>query len=347
MYAAQEKMSIFAACLRMRAMLLTLPILMLAFVSFLGTISPISAILILVGMQESIVDAHLPLRQILRSSLINTLSVVVRKLLQLTLVVFLYSQGSDLTLDQVILIFAIPSSIVLLSDLIFFSRFRSGLVVGLLKESTKYFFQSFGTNLATIDYFLIGHFGFQNLIYPYALGKKFYSFLMIPGTTYLQTILKLEVRIGNKFSNFWNQIRKVVKITTLFSLLAILLFTVFSGVILGAKLSLGNVLLINLLIMLSILGAVSTNLNAILTGRYLFKRASIATFLSSFIYLVSLYIGFILNLNEYVVLGTALFFNLTTEILLESWLIFRFNTMLPAMLRGNSQRTRASRSDGN
>ncbi len=313
-HAAKDKLALFGSCWRLRSRMLAVPIVAIIVVSLLGFVTSITAMLILIGMQEFIVDGHLPIRQIMRSSLANTLSVMIRKVLQLLILVILFFEGSTLNLYQTLLIFGIPSALVLISDVVFFSRFKGKIDVGVIKKSSKYFFQSAGTSLATLDYFLIGHFGFQNIIYPYALGKKFYSFLMIPGTTFLQSIIKIETKIGNRLVNFWREIRNVVKITALFSCLSTLFFITFSQLLLGSKLSLGNILLTVLLILLPILGSVSTNLNGILVGRSLFRRASIATFLSSVFYLASLYIGFALGINEYVVLCVALVLNLVSEI---------------------------------
>ena len=324
-YAAQDNRSSFASCWRLRNRILALPVLTILIVIYFGNFEVIFAFLILIGMQESIVDSHLPLRQIFRSPLANTLSVVVRRVFQLLILVIIFFQGSSLNISHVLLVFGIPSFLVLISDLAYFSRFSGRLEIGKLKKSIKFFIQSTGTSIATLDYFLLGHFGFQNLVYPYTLGKKFYSFLMIPGTTLLQSTIKNEVQIGTQARNFWLKIKGALGITAILSFISAACFTLFADLFLGKIHDFGSIFIPVVLILLPILGSVTVNLNGILVSRSLFLRASIATFLSSFIYLLILIMGFSIGFNQYFVLVFALVINSAFELILELRLIFQYH----------------------
>jgi len=326
--AAKNNRPEFASSWRLRLILLIIPTLSISLLTISGQIGLISTLLILVGLQESIIDAHLPIRQILQPPLSNTLSVVLRKVVQLSILVFFILQKSELTVSECLFAIGIPSAVTLVFDFYFFTKIKGRIDLGNLKNSAKFFIQNVGTGMATLDLFLLGHFGFQSIIYPYTLGKKFYSFLMIPGATFIQRMIKVESEVGTNLGIFWTNIRRICAITSISAAACGVALLAFSNRFFGENRSYRDVFLTMLLIFLPIISSVSTNLNAILVSRYLFKRAAIATFLSTAFYLTFLTLGFSLGFNGYLVFVISLILNPVIEIILELDLLFQIRTMI-------------------
>jgi hypothetical protein len=322
-YSAQSNFSGFGSCWKRRAKFFMIAFALILFTLTLGILDYILTLLILVGLTESFVDSNLPVRQLFRSKMANTCSVTVRRFSQFGLLISFGFITDDLNLIHVVFIYGLPSVAVLISDLVYFSRFKNAKEPSLLNKSTKYFIQNSGTNLASLDYFIISLFGYQNLVYPYALGKKFYSFLLIPGTTFLKSTISSTDSIGKSLRDFRSHMTKVVFATALLSISAAVFFVIFSSRILGATFETSETFLSVSLIFLSILGAISTNLNGVLVSKFLYRRATVATFSSSVFYICLLYLGFTMDFNEYVVLIVAIYSNLIIEILIEIFLIFR------------------------
>lgn len=312
----------FALNWQLRARMVILAILLLSILAISGSIKFSSYILILVGAQEVIVDAHLPIRQIMQSQLSNTMSVLIRKTMQVGLLSFFLINNQDLTVVSLAVIFGLPTFLILVRDFIFFSKFESTPKIRQLFISSKYFLQSLGTGVASFDYSLMGYFGFDYLIYPYALGQKFARFITIPGQTNLQSVIKAEQEIGN---NQWKFLRKVLlpmTTTLVFSCLASVTFIVFQPKLLGNSPTPRDSLIVLALIFLPLGSTISSSLNAILIARSLFKIAAFSTFLSSILYLTFLSIGFGGEYHIHLILVAGIYLNSFLEILILYYFLF-------------------------
>ena len=316
----QSNMSGLASCWRMRMYMLSAPLIFLMTILSLQIVSLTFALIIFIGLIEAYVDSNLPIRQLFRSPLANNLSVTFRKISQLILLALMALVFVDLTLIHVVLIYGLPSGIVFITDAIFFSKYSGKPSLDMLKKSAKYFVQSSGTSISSIDLLIIDKFGYSNMIYPYALGKKIYSFLMIPGTTFLRISMKNNALVNENFRKFLLSLKSILAITLLASLVASMLFTALSTFSFEKKISVGGYFFILTMIFLPFLGSISTNLNGLLVSKSNYRFAAISTFLSSFVYLFLLLTGFKLGVNEYVVLSIAICCNLLCEI----WLEYRF-----------------------
>lgn len=321
-HSVQSNMSGLASCWRMRMYMLFAPLIFLITILSLQIVNLTFGLIIFIGLIEAYVDSNLPIRQLLRSPIANNLSVTFRKVSQLILLALMALVFVDLTLTHVVLIYGLPSGIVFVADAIFFSKYSGNPSLNMLKKSAKYFVQSSGTSISSIDLLIIDKFGYSNMIYPYALGKKIYSFLMIPGTTFLRISMKNNVSVNENFRKFLLSLKSILAITLLISLMASMLFMALSTFSFEKKISVGGYFFILTMIFLPFLGAISTNLNGLLVSKSNYRFAAISTFLSSFLYLFLLLTGFKLGVNEYVVLSIAICCNLLCEIWLEYRLIF-------------------------
>jgi hypothetical protein len=321
-HSVQSNMSGLASCWRMRICMLSAPLILLITILSLQIVSLTFGLIIFIGLIEAYVDSNLPIRQLFRTPRANNLSVTFRKISQLILMALIVLVFEDLTLNHVALIYGLPSGMVFIADSIFFRKYPGNPSLAMLKTSAKYFVQSSGTSISSIDLLIIDKFGFSNMIYPYALGKKIYSFLMIPGTTFLRISMKNSTSVNENFRSFLRSLKSILVITLLASLIASMLFTAFSAFTFDKKISVGGYIFILTMIFLPCLGAVSTNLNGLLVSSSNYRFAAISTFFSSFVYLLLLLVGFKLGVNEYIVLSIAICCNLLCEIWLEYRLIF-------------------------
>lgn len=324
--AAKGDLGNFAENWKLRSRMIIVLLAIISFGVIFGFLSLTSALLVLVGGQEVIADAHLPIRQILRSQVANLLSVLIRKGMQCGILFILLSRGDKLTFESISFLFGFPTFIILVSDFIYFSRFSGKARIGQLRISSKYFFQSLGTGLASFDYSLMGHFGLDNLIFPYALGQKFARFINIPGQTYLQGIIRAEREIATNFLFFWRKMSSPMLTTLLFSSLASISFISFHERLLGSNSRPIDLLLVLVLIFLPIGSTVSASLNGLQVARSQFRTAAYSTFFSSFIYLSLLWTGFSTNQNGYYVLILGIVVNSITEILFCLYFIFHRKT---------------------
>jgi hypothetical protein len=302
--------------------MLSAPLILLITILSLQIVNLTFGLIIFIGLIEAYVDSNLPIRQLFRTPCANNLSVTFRKISQLILLALIVLVFEDLTLNHVALIYGLPSGIVFIADSIFFSKYPGNPSLAMLKSSAKYFVQSSGTSISSIDLLIIDKFGYSNMIYPYALGKKIYSFLMIPGTTFLRISMKNSATVNENFRSFLRSLKSILVITLLASLIASILFTALSAFTFDKKISVGGYIFILTMIFLPCLGAVSTNLNGLLVSSSNYRFAAISTFFSSFVYLLLLLVGFKLGVNEYIVLSIAICCNLLCEIWLEYRLIF-------------------------
>ena len=96
-----------------------------------------------------------------------------------------------------------------------------------------------------------------------------------------------------------------------------------SDILLGQQATIEAKQLIGLMILLPVLGVISTNLNAILISRDSFNFATIATFTSSVIYLIFLGTSLMADLNPFRSLQCALILNLVIEIYVYNRFVFK------------------------
>lgn len=321
-YLVQSNFEGFASCWKMRQFLLTIATVILLILLTLSEGDRVEILLVLIGILESFIDSNLPIRQFMRSALANNLSITFRKASQLTLFLSVVYLFDSFSLMAVVYIYSIPSAAVLLADACFFGKYPGNFSIHNFKKSTKYFLQSSGTNIASLDLLLISKFGFIELIYPYSIAKKFYSFLMIPGTTFLRISMIDKFSEDKTFRMFISSLRSALMITFIATLLAYSLFSIHSTLFIDERKPIGVYLLILSLIFLPTLGAISTNLNGVLVSKSRYRFAAVSTFLSSFVYLLTIYCGFALGLNQYFVLVFAIYVNLICEIWFEYKLLF-------------------------
>lgn len=287
-----------------------------------GVLSSVSTLLILVGMQEVIADGHLAIRQVLRTTFANFMNVLIRKVSQFTILLCLLFFNQNLTLNSIMYVFGLPTFFTLVNDFNYFRQFLTTINIRNFRKSSKYFFQSLGTGLASFDYSLMGHFGLNYLIYPYAIGQRFARFITIPGQTYLHTIIATEVQIGTRVKEFCLRIFKPVLITFFCSTLLGIIFFLFYGNFVGRDANNFDILIVLTMIFLPLGSTISASLNGILVARSLFKYAAISTFMSSLVYLLWLCTGFyFLNLS-YLVLICGVVINSLVEILLSAFFVF-------------------------
>lgn len=323
--AAKGNLGEMAACWSQRTKFFIIPIVGILIFVFWGQMSILLALTLIVGMQEFIVDSHLPVRQIIRGGALNFHFVTTRKIAQVLLVLIFYFKYGFVSLEQVLTAVGLPSFIVLGLDLIFLFRtsYKSEVPLPHIRKSLKYFFQNAGTNLATLDVVVISIYGSKDLVYPYVLGKKFYSFLMIPGTVFMQHTIYGEKTIGHSRSKFLQTMKGVNKTTALCCLISFVLFMFMSDILLGQQSTIEVKQLIGLMILLPVLGVISTNLNAILISRDSFNFATIATFTSSVIYLIFLGTSLMADFNPFRSLQCALILNLVIEIYVYNRFVFK------------------------
>jgi len=323
--AAKGNLGEMAACWALRTKFFVIPATGILILFFWGQMSITIAFALIVGMQEFIVDSHLPIRQIVRGSAINFHFVTTRKIAQVLLILVFYVTSGFVSLEQALSAVGLPSFIVLVLDLIFLFRnnYRTEISAIHIKKSMKYFLQNAGTSLATLDVVVISFYGSKDLIYPYVLGKKFYSFLMIPGTVFMQQTIYNEKTTGHSRSKFLQTMKGVNGTTVLCCLISLIVFIFMSDIFLGQHAAIEATQLIGLMILLPVLGVSSTNLNAILISRDSFKLATFATFTSSVIYLIFLTTSLLFGIDPFACLQYALVLNLVIEIFLYDSFIFR------------------------
>lgn len=321
-YSVQSNLNGLAACWKMRMRILTFPSLALLTLLTFKVGDSVLILIVLIGLLESYVDSNLPIRQLLRSSLANNLSITFRKASQLILLLGTEFYFDTLTLIHVVFIYGVPSGLVFLADSIFFGKYPGSPSIPVLKKSAKYFFQSSGTNLASLDLLVIDKFGFTHLIYPYTLARRFYSFLMIPGTTFLRISMRDKQAEDNNYRMFLSSLKSTLLITFIASLIAFASFVFFSVLFLDQRYSLESFLIILSLVFLPLLGTISTNLNGVLVSQSKYRFAAFSTFFSSFVYLLLIFSGFALEFSELFVLIIAIYINLICEIWLEHSFLF-------------------------
>lgn len=321
-HSVQSNLNGFASCWKMRMYMLSIPVILLTAALSLQIVNLTFALVIFIGLIEAFVDSNLAIRQLFRTPLANNLSVTFRKISQLILLALVALLFVDLTLIHIVLVYGVPSGIVFIADSIFFSKYPGKTSVAMLKKSAKYFVQDSGTSLSSIDLLIIDKFGYSNVIYPYVVGKKIYSFLMIPGTTFLRISMKNTASVNDNFRKFLFSLKSILAITLLASFVAFMLFAALSVFAFERRISVGGYFFILTMIFLPFLGAISTNLNGLLVSNSNYRFAAVSTFFSSFVYLLLLLTGFKLGVNEFVVLSIAICCNLLCEIWLEYRLIF-------------------------
>lgn len=321
-YSVQSNIIELASCWRTRMSMLFAPLIFLLTILSLQIVNLTFGLIVFVGLIEAYVDSNLPLRQLFRSPLANNLSVTFRKVSQLMLLALTTLVFADLNPIHAVLIYGLPSGVVFITDALFFGKFSGNPSLATLKKSIRYFFQSSGTSISSIDLLIIDKFGFSNMIYAYAIGKKIYSFLMIPGTTFLRISMKNSSLVDESFRKFLLSLKSILAITLLTSLLVSILFSALPTSTIEKRISVGGYFLILTMIFLPFLGAISTNLNGLLVSKSNYRFAAISTFISSFVYLFLLLAGFRLGISEYMVMIIAICCNLLSEILLEYLLIF-------------------------
>lgn len=313
----------FSSCWTMRKFSILILLIVLLILGLSNMISLAKFFLILVCLQESILDSHLPIRQELFPKQRNSLAILTRRSLQVLLFISLSNFSSISSLMTLCISLGAPTSIFLFYDVIIFGKYLGRFQLSEIRDTPKYFFQSLGTSLMSFDNLIINHFGLIDLFYPYALGKKFYSTLMIPASTLIpQTIKNIKVS-GLSFGNFLKTIRSTLLLTSLLATFSILIVFFLEFTFFDINHGLYEKLLVSTLVILALMGSITTNLNA--TSIYLrnFRIAIFASYLSSISYLVFLTLGFKFYDNSFVVLMVGLTINLVLEASIYLLFLFR------------------------
>lgn len=280
----------------------------------------VSLVLIFAIFCDIYTDSLNGFRQIAASVKYSIFSLLIKKLSQLVLILFtaridekasLIDYAFALTLPS-LLIFCFDAKKLALSFFYFQIRF--------LEKSRKIWFQSGGTSLASFDIPILTALNALSVIPIFVVSRKISNALGIFGSTLVPQSMKDAA--SNRISTR-KTLNRIFSISFLVFGICILI-GVFSEYILKNFFNLEGSrqnLSVFLVVLATVpIGVITSNLNAVLISTSRAGLAAATTYVSSFVYLSTIYFGCELNL-PYLGLSIAVMVNLLTEYLMQRFIL--------------------------
>jgi len=254
-------------------------------------------------------------RQITYKQSTYFLAISGRKILQLILL-SLAASYSKINLVNLSAIFICSSTLVLLMDLKLMKPTFKNLSLRSYYDGRWIWFQSGGTSLANLDFWILSQ-GISIFVIPtLAIGKKIANALGLVGgilSTQSLLITARERAIDRK------QLKKVFCWAFAVALISLAVFVFENQVLLLINLDKSNgslVWVIRAFLIVVPLGVITSSLNSILVGLGLNKEAAISTYVSTFLYLLLIFFASFKG-QSIILVSIAILINTLAELLMQ------------------------------
>lgn len=259
-------------------------------------------------------------RQIATSAKFSILSMVVKKFSQLILILLALRIDQNLSIADYALAFAFPSLLIFYFDVAKFKFSYSSFQTKYLFNSRKIWFQSGGTSLASFDIPLLISLNALSVIPIFVVSRKISNALGVFGSTLVPHSMRdaasNRVSTRKTLNGVYSISFLVFGICILIGLFSELIITNFFNLESGR-----DNLLVFLIVLAAIpIGVITSNLNAVLISTNRAGLAATTTYVSSFIYLVTIYFGCILN-GPHMGLSLAVVLNLLSEYSMQRYFL--------------------------
>lgn len=279
-----------------------------------------SLVLIFAIFCDIYTDSLTGFRQIAGSVKYSIFSLLVKKLSQLVLILLTARIHEKVSLIDYAFALLLPSLLIFVFDAKNLAFSLLYFEIKFLDKSKKIWFQSGGTSLASFDIPILTAFNALSVIPIFVVSRKISNALGIFGSTMVPQ--SMTDAASNRIST-----RKTLNGVFSISLLVLgmcILIGVFSGYILKNLFNLegsSENLSIFLVVLATIpIGVITSNLNAVLISSSRAGLAAATTYVSSIIYLSTIYCGCQMN-KPYLGLSIAVMVNLLTEFFMQRFIL--------------------------
>lgn len=244
------------------------------------------------------------------------LTIAGRKLLQIILL-SLVAFYSKINLVNLSIIFIFSATLVLVMDLKLMKPTFKNLSLRRYYEGKWIWFQSGGTSLANLDFWILSQ-GISIFVIPtLAIGKKIANALGLVGgilSTQSMLIAAKEQAIDRK------QLKKVFRWALAVAIMSLAIF-IFERQVLSLLISDKSneslIWIIRAFLIVVPVGVITSSLNSILVGMSLNKEAAISTYASTLLYLLLIFFAVFESLNI-MLISLAIIINTLAELLMQA-----------------------------
>jgi len=241
---------------------------------------------------DNYVDNSFALRQISLSERQNIYYSVSKKALQVILIAFL-EDVNQLSFINLGIAFTISNVAILWIEYTKFGFSLSNLSTRRFQDSWKFWFQSGGTVIANLDVLIISNFSGANFLSPIALSRKFSQSIGVLGSTLVPQTISDFSKNRNSHTFRIPHLYRYAFFSFIGSISVAVIFPRISNSLFSISFSKSELFVFLVIVCLTPIGVLTTNFNAAFLGLNRPGLAALTTYLSTFIYFVTLaFFGF-------------------------------------------------------
>jgi hypothetical protein len=241
---------------------------------------------------DNYVDNSFAIRQISLSGRQNIYYSVSKKALQVILIAFL-EVVNQLSFINLGIAFAVSNVAILWIEYTKFGFSLSNLSTRRFHDSWKFWFQSGGTVIANLDVLIISNFGGANFLSPIALSRKFSQSIGVLGSTLVPQTVSDFSKNRNSPTFRIPHLYRYAFFSFIGSISVAVIFPRISNSLFSISFSKSELFVFLVIVCLTPIGVLTTNFNAAFLGLNRPGLAALTTYLSTFIYFVTLaFFGF-------------------------------------------------------